>query len=321
MATKINKKAFTILTKDEQASLALQQVHGKSTWQAGEIMKKSHYKYLEINQRAKKFFAVFQEHFNIFGQLIPDGLKLDEDFVKYLHATIELRLPVKVAASRIDKPNWAVKKHRDEILATEIIKLGKDKRASAVALYTVIMEFDRYNNFRILPSSVQEPSAFKRRNKTRFKKHLTTSLSLTPYVKDRIIQLFGRKKATDVGYIVLADNETNKTEVVMVSAANTVVETLSSISIYIFKEKTTAEEYKELVDSYLILENKGPKDGLKFWPKYRTIVQEALNFTNLHNIVPSRINLMNALKFMDEKYANERANKRLGNNLKKEGLK
>lgn len=315
--SKINRKALGVLTKDEQASLALQQIHGKSTWQAGEIMKKSHYKYLEINQRAKRFFELFHNHYNLYGQLIPNDLtNLPKELVGYLHATIELRLPVKAAAERLSNKSLLIKKERDKYLETHIVKLSRDKRPSAVALYAVIMEFDRYNNFRILPSSVQEPSAFKRRNKTRFKKHLTTSLNLGPYVRDRIIQLFGKRTHTNPGYIVLSDTEVNSAEVVKVLANETNVTTLSSISIYVFRDNNTANDYKELVENYLVLENKGPKDGLSFWPKYRTIVREAINFTQLNNIVPSRRNLLTALRFMDEKQSDMRAEKKLRKNLK-----
>lgn len=319
--SKINKKAFNILSNDEKASLALQQMHGKSTWQAGEIMKKSHYKYLEINQRAKRYIELFQTHYEAFGQLVPDGLNLDKHFEAYLLNTIEKRLTVKEAASRVAQEHgvvWmAVKKTRDKYLTEQVVKLAQSSKAYALDLYKLILEFDRYNNFRILPAEVQEPSAFKRRNKTRFKKHLTVSLTLTPYTNMRIRELFGAKKTKNPGYIILA-YESTPPEVVKINMTKGAVETLSSISIYIFKSEYAANDYKELVEDYLSKVKNSPREGLKFWPKYRTIIKEAYNFSEVNNIIPSRKHILHSLKMMDIKEHENRANDRLNQALERD---
>lgn len=310
MSNKINRKAFSILNDDEKASLALQQMHGKSTWQAGEIMKKSHYKYLEINQRAKRYIELFQTHYVAFGKLIPDGLNLDKYFEEYITLIIEKRLTVKETATRIAQAHgvtWmAVKKTRDKYLIENLTKLANSSKAYALDLYKLIVEFDRYNNFRILPSEVQEPSAFKRRNKTRFKKHLTTSLTLPIYTNYRIRDLFKSKKPKNPGYLILAPKG-EVPEVVQINITKKAIETLSSVSIYIFKNIHTAHDYKDLVEDYLNLVTNSPREGLKFWPKYRTIIKEAHNFNEVNNIIPSRKHILVALRRMDEKAHQERA--------------
>lgn len=53
------KKAWDCLTPTEQQSLFLQLSESKSSWEAGEILKLSHYKYLEIKERSEKFFRLF----------------------------------------------------------------------------------------------------------------------------------------------------------------------------------------------------------------------------------------------------------------------
>ena len=56
-----NNPAWMILIEEEQLALTLHYGPEKSTWQAGEIMKKAHYKYLEIKARGEKFLKIFIE--------------------------------------------------------------------------------------------------------------------------------------------------------------------------------------------------------------------------------------------------------------------
>lgn len=48
--------AWDCLTDAEKNSLMFIQGKGLSTWEAGEILKMPHYKYLELKARAEKFF-------------------------------------------------------------------------------------------------------------------------------------------------------------------------------------------------------------------------------------------------------------------------
>ena len=49
------KKAWDCLKDLEQKSLFLQLSENKSSWEAGEILKLSHYKYLEVGKGQKSF--------------------------------------------------------------------------------------------------------------------------------------------------------------------------------------------------------------------------------------------------------------------------
>lgn len=55
------KKAWDCLNEIERQSLFLQLSESKSSWEAGEILKLSHYKYLEIRERSEKFFRLFSD--------------------------------------------------------------------------------------------------------------------------------------------------------------------------------------------------------------------------------------------------------------------
>ena len=57
--------AWDCLTEQERASLMFIQGKGLSTWEAGEILKMSHYKYLELKARAEKLFKLFSDYFEL----------------------------------------------------------------------------------------------------------------------------------------------------------------------------------------------------------------------------------------------------------------
>ena len=59
------KKAWDCLKDLEQKSLFLQLSENKSSWEAGEILKLSHYKYLEVRERSEKFFRLFSDFFAV----------------------------------------------------------------------------------------------------------------------------------------------------------------------------------------------------------------------------------------------------------------
>ena len=81
-------KALKILKEEEKASLSLQLSHSKSTWEAGEILNRSHYKYLEIFERAKKFFKMFTEHYDFYPDFFPPDIVLKQEFKDYLTQVI-----------------------------------------------------------------------------------------------------------------------------------------------------------------------------------------------------------------------------------------
>ena len=67
------KKAWDCLNEIERQSLFLQLSESKSSWEAGEILKLSHYKYLEIRERSEKFFRLFSDFFELHTSIFrPD---------------------------------------------------------------------------------------------------------------------------------------------------------------------------------------------------------------------------------------------------------
>ncbi len=76
----MNREAWGILLKEEQQSITLSLGYSKSSWEAGEILKKAHYKYLEIAARGEKFLRMFTEFFEEHTYFIPNGVDISESF-------------------------------------------------------------------------------------------------------------------------------------------------------------------------------------------------------------------------------------------------
>lgn len=316
---KVNKKALQLLKPDEQNAIHIKHVQNKSSWQGGEITHKSHYKYLEITTRAEKFFALFNQHYHLYDTLIPYGVILNADFAQYLHLTIEKRLKVGEAVKHIENEAYQKNKTREPLLIEGILALKKSKSLHEQNLYNAVMEFDRYNNFRILPNAVQEPSGFKRRNKTRYKKHLTISVTLNPYTLHRIREIFEvntkKLKSDNEGYVAITHYPQSK-QIIRINASDEIRTRFSKISMYVFKHKAQCQEYIDLVFQYLDEKDQGPGKGLIFWPNYRNLIKEALNYDELNNIAPTRKALHEAVNDMDAYYKKKKNLKDYQNSFK-----
>ena len=74
------QKAWSCLIDKEQQSLFLQLSESKSSWEAGEILKLSHYKYLEIRERSEKFFRLFSDFFELHTSIFRPDCPCERSF-------------------------------------------------------------------------------------------------------------------------------------------------------------------------------------------------------------------------------------------------
>lgn len=304
----MESKAWVILTEEEKTALSLSIHHGKSTWQAGEILGRAHYKYIEIQTRARAFFEMFTKYFREFDdRLIPQDTDMTWDFQEFILCTIEERMKYRETLKMIGRESPLADKKsqvRIETLVKYMGDLSRKQDEHHRALFDLIKEFDRWNNFRILPECLQEPSAFKRRNKTRLIKHLKNIKDLEGYHIDRLISNFKTPKnyrGLTLYLPLVNNNNINGYEVVQIKGEHYIINHLSKdLHLYLFKEEDLADDYGFLVNTYLNAKNRTCILGQKFWPKYRTLVKEAYNYNEVNNIIPRRSNLVSAFRDLDK---------------------
>lgn len=289
-----NSKAWAILTDDEKKALAMAAM-GKSTWDAGEIAKRSHYKYLEIIQRAKRFLVIFDEFAELFDigkndPIIPEGTSISPDFKKYIDALITRRLSISEAKQIPNNGDYriTVKRNKEIIRCMNKLETSYDNAAN-IQLASLIKEFDRYNNFRILPRDIQEPSGFKRRNKNRERRHLKLMMSIPLIMMDRIYDKFKADEKAKSGYTVLVhESELDGGDVVPVRITKKYLDVLTELTLFVFIKKSDAEELLEVIVDYFGKEKKTAKDGLHFWPIYRGVTRRAINYDRIQKITQAR---------------------------------
>jgi hypothetical protein len=284
---KQQEKVWEILTSDEQTAVTLSLSHNKSSWEVGEIMGKSHYKYLEIAARAKRFFKLFSEYFSLHDDLFPEGLRVEESFQEYIEGCIIKRLTPKDVNQKIFDHRYGDFKTRQQelILRMNNLKshaLGRD-------LHDLIIEFDRWNNYRILPESLQEPSAFKRRNKTREKNRIKLVSRLPELTIKLIISKYRNKSAKSKLYLPLV-TEAYQHGFIIIPVKNyvTTITGITALGLPLFKEKSVAREYAILIAEFVEARKNSCRTGLRFWPEYRVISQKAINYTKLEHIRVNR---------------------------------
>lgn len=292
----LNKKAYSILSEKEKLVLNLQHLEKKSSWEAGEVLDLAHYKLLEIQYRANHFFKLFTSYFTLFPELICEEVSGNKEVKKYLELVIEKRLPVHEAYNQLNEAfGFTGKNQRDREIEEQLTTWGKSDNAYELALYDLVKEFDRWNNFRVLPPSLREPSAFKRRNKNILKKHIKVTTSVPDISIEKIEKLFGHKKGYKAIYLPII-TETRNVVVFKLKGNDKTISELTTLNLYMFDSASRANEYIQLIFEYTQQGTKKCKVGLEFWPKYREIIKAAINYEPIQKIVPARRYLQLALK-------------------------
>lgn len=285
---KVNKKALSILVEDEKTALGLQLGLQKSSWEAGEIMDKSHYKYLEIKYRAEKFLRMFTEHIELYEEVIPKYVNGNKEVIDYLKQCIEKRTKPAQVIDNIARTYVEVgfsKSVFNQKLITQLNKWLKSGDPYEEAVYNLIKEFDRWNNYRILPKEVQEPSAFKRRIKNTYKKHIRVLTSIPKLSLQKLKELAETKSSNGVYLPIIFENQI---QVIKVKQNRNTLQIFNEITLYIFKDKKIAKDYITSVYHYVNRGKRDCKGVLDFWKDYREYIKSAINYNDVQKITPFR---------------------------------
>ena len=94
--TSAQSQAWDCLKPIEQQSLFLQLSEGKSSWEAGNVLGITHYKYIEIRERSQKFFKLFTDFFEEHGSIFRPDSPCEPQFRDFMEACIEKRMKYKI---------------------------------------------------------------------------------------------------------------------------------------------------------------------------------------------------------------------------------
>lgn len=282
------KKAWDCLTQKEQQSLFLQLSENKSSWEAGEILKLSHYKYLEIRERSEKFFRLFSDFFEKRTSIFRPDCPCERNFQDYIEGCLEKRLKRREAALYSGDAAQILPKVNTHNIMRNMKRLRESEDPWDQDTVKLIFEYDRWNNSRILPRMLQQPSAFKRRLNKKDKIYIRYLLSRVPeWMHTKVKERFrykvkpGKKKY----WVCLISQElyTDGYLLLPVRPLEEVVKEFSRFYMYVFEEKDDADTFGFMVSKFM--DKTGDvKLGQKFWPEYRYCVQKAVNYNQVNNI-------------------------------------
>lgn len=276
------EKAWEMLTPNEQNSLFLSLSQGLSTKKTGEIMKISHYKYLELKARSERLFKLFSEYFQVHPSLIRPRSVLEEPFKYYLEACIEKRLPKSEAIEYAGEESWLLNPVNTKCIIRNMNNLKLSEDPWDKDLYALIQEFDRWNNFRILPLQLQTSSPYKRRET---KKYIIYFRYLKSIPYNNIIYLVNKyhKAGTNRNYTaVFSDKFSEGFLIISLKKSSKVLDIFTNKRLYVFEDINQAREFALMILNYS-RESTNPKSGLHFWKKFKELITYALNYKEIDN--------------------------------------
>lgn len=282
-------KAWDCLTPVEQQSLYLQLAQGKSSWEAGEILKITHYKYLEIKERAQKFFKMLSNFYDSYSDIFrPDG-PAEEVFKDYIYGCIEKRMSTRQALRFTGDSSQLLPDVSQRCIIRNMKYLHESEHQWDKQTWALIQEFDRWNNFRVLPKILHQPSAFKRRLNKKHKIYIRYTLNKIPTYLHKAIKekYFYKVKPSKLKYYVVLVSEELYPDlgylVMPVRPLQEVIDEMSKLYIYVFKEKADAEDFGFLISRYRA-KTANVRLGQNFWPEYLSTIQKAVNYGPVNNI-------------------------------------
>lgn len=288
MMNEAQQKAWSCLTKVEQQSLFLHTSEGKSSWEAGSMMNISHYKYIEIRERSEKFFRMFADFFEKHNSIFRPDCPCERNFQDFIEGVIEHRLKKRDAVVYTGDSTQQITKVSRKNLIRNMKYLKESEDNWDLDSMRLIFEFDRWNNFRILPSILQQPSAFKRRLNKKDKIYIKYLLERIPtWVLEKLKERFyykvkPSKKKWWVA-LISPDLYTDGYYLLPIRPEEEVLKEMNRFYIYVFDDKEDADTFGYLVTSFYERTAK-VISGQKFWPEYRYLVQKAINYNAVNNI-------------------------------------
>lgn len=288
MMNEAQQKAWSCLTKVEQQSLFLHTSEGKSSWEAGSMMNISHYKYIEIRERSEKFFRMFADFFEKHNSIFRPDCPCDRNFQDFIEGVIEHRLKKRDAVVYTGDSTQQITKVNRKNLIRNMKYLKESEDNWDLDSMRLIFEFDRWNNFRILPSILQQPSAFKRRLNKKDKIYIKYLLERIPtWVLEKLKERFYYKVKPSKNKwwvaLISPDLYTDGYYLLPIRPEDEVLNEMNRFYIYVFDDKEDADTFGYLVTSFYERTAKVIA-GQKFWPEYRYLVQKAINYNAVNNI-------------------------------------
>jgi hypothetical protein len=275
------QKAWMNLTEKERTALQLTLSFDKSPLEAAVIMNIYPYKFNELLARGKTFFFMFSSYYEFNQNLITEDMVIDSDLKKYLEALIVNRYTVKKAS--LVSPDFGVMEYSSKALIIgEFLEYLREY--DFMDLYNLILEFDRWNAFRVLPKKYQKPSPFRRRQNRIYKKIAQKITQLTELSYFLLKEQYSRSKPPLMFLPLVSSYEPCGYSILEIPLNNNNKKWMGKNHLPCFKDKDAAYGMAMLLKDYNDLRNKSSYMARKFWPNFKVILNKAVNLYDVLDI-------------------------------------
>lgn len=274
------QRAYDYLFEKEQTILSLIVINERSFKEVAAIMDISPYKVKEIYFRAKKFFVMFSEHFEIYDTIFPKSLNFSRTFLKYVEQLLLRKADLmgnpefrELSMLKVRTRFWV-----DLIQILESVPINSNPHFAAAL--NLLMEFDKWNERRILPKAFQKPSGFDRRRLKVFKKLKDTITGISDiglqYIKNKFENLEGKV------FTVIVNSKGPEIVPFVLNTSSFLYFTKNGLLI--FDSRSRATELGTLIFTFSKLEGKTTHSAYRFWSEYRVLIFYAINIEEILKI-------------------------------------
>lgn len=277
------QKAWDHLTSNEQMALQLTIVGQRSKQEAAIIMGLAPYKFNELVLRARKFFLLFTEYYEEYEDFTPTELGISVEASLFLDGILLRRFKPTDLTSKDIKLQSLVRYEAKQDFWREFLTSLQKLPGQGQALYALLLEFDKWNSFRILPKVYQLPSPFSRRRIKQFKKIKEQLHNVTELGWELLLKEYSTPKPP---FAFLPTFRLGQPSVETVRLSRASLKYFTSNQLPLFSTESRARGHIDLLSDYGALQKKSPHSSQKFWAAYRITLAGAVNYNELLNIQP-----------------------------------
>lgn len=270
--------AWEHLTEAERTAITLVVVSERSKKEASIIMNLAPYKFTEIYLRARKLFVLFSSYYENNDRLLPPELAIEDTFKTYVTLLVKNR---QTSSKILEHPEFISLisgKARAKQWSNLMESLALLDRQDTIE---VLREFDRWNNFRILPKAYRLPAAFPRRRNRSLKNIWKNLNAISDYGWDILEQTYGTKQPPITYMPVIRKRGFSA---IAIDERQGVLDYMERNKIPVFAKKEDAETFAELMFDYNNLKKRSTYSARKFWANYRIQFRKAKNYEQLMNV-------------------------------------
>jgi len=276
--------AWDILTPKERSALSLVVVNQRSKKEAAIILGISQYKFTEIYLRAYRLFIAFTEFHERNGGFMRSDLPVSKEDLAFIETLVLTRKTITDLVFKEKKYiNLVSSANRAQFWQTNLASLKLSSSGYSKSLLEVLVTYDTWNRFRILPKPFQKISPFARRRNRAYKQikdyvENVSEISWLIFERD-----FAPKR---VGCFLPKLQQGYEPGTLEVNLSQKTLKYFTKNHLPVFKTEKGAKDLAFRIHYYNALSQKNSYSARKFWVAFRVGIGTAINFKELLGIIP-----------------------------------